>query len=369
MTKHQEIMLSLLRDELWGTKCDISEMVVEDCDTIIRLANEQSLSGLIFNSLIKHNIKIGIRNIGTALATIQKLRQTNQLMNQAVAELGELLENNDIPYVVFKGQTVGLNYPDPDLRAPGDIDFYVPPTFYGKAERIIENFYDVQLGGLGKQDKHDSFTYRNITYEMHFMMETFGSNKHQKYYNLLMETAIEKRDYHIDFYGNNLQVLPPALNIIQVFKHLFYHLLVEGVGLRQICDLTMLLHSLKGNYNASEMELILRKLGYFKAFLAVGAMLVKYLGLPKDEFPFANPPKYDKWADKIMDAVLKRGNFGKYNRKYSKSGFGKSMETAKIAMGHCFTFLPLAPSDILPLIPKRISITIHEKRKGKYKSK
>ena len=70
-----------------------------------------------------------------------------------------------------------------------------------------------------------------------------------------------------------------------------------------------------------------------------------------------------------MDVVLKRGNFGKYNRKYAKSGFKKSMETAKIAMGHCFTFLPLAPSDILPLIPKRISITIHEKRKGKYKSK
>ena len=368
MTKHQEILFSLLCDELWGTKSDIGEMVVEDCSIVIRLANEQSLSGLIFNSLIKHNIKIGIRNIGTALATIQELRQMNKKMNSAVSELADLFKRNDIPYVVFKGQTVGVNYPNPDLRAPGDIDFYVPATHYKSAKAFIEKYYGVNFEN-DITDMHDTFVYQEIVHEMHFRMESFGSSKHQRYYDQLIDKCIKDESCHLTINGENVNVLPSVLNIIQVFKHLFHHLLIEGVGLRQFCDLTMLLHAQKGNYDASEMEIILRKLGYFKAFLAVGAMLTKYIGLPEEEFPFEIHKRYGKWADKIMNAVLKRGNFGKFNRKHTKYGFKRSLETAKIAMGHCFTFLPLAPSDILPLIPKRISITIHEKRKGKYKSK
>lgn len=354
---YQELLLQLLRDELWQLPEKGYDLSIEDCNKVLHLATEQSLLGPIINTLFRNNVKMGAKNVAKAMMVMQRLKQQNHVMNLEVVALAEVLNENEIPYVVFKGQSVGVNYPNPDLRSPGDIDFYITPEYFRGAETILQQRFGYEKNDLEKLDKHNSFRHNGIVFEMHFQMETFGSKKHQRYYDSIMEKSIGEKRGEIDFHGSKLLVLEPTLNVIQVFKHLFYHMLGEGVGLRQFCDLTMLIHKEKDNIDREKLKFHLNQIGYYKAFLATGAMLIKHLGLPADDFPFTVPEKYCKWADIIMETIMKRGNFGRFNRKHRKPGVKRKIETAHIAMGHYFRFLPLAKSDILPLIPKRLCIT------------
>ena len=266
-------------------------------------------------------------------------------------------EPDNEEYIVFKGQTVGCYYPDPMLRTSGDIDFYVTPKDYGRAEQLLMEAYGVELGN-DRLDMHDSFKADGVVYELHFRMETFGSGKHQRYYDRLIEEQVARKDCSVEIYDTDVLTLPPTLNVIQVFKHLFHHLLIEGVGMRQVCDLTMLISATHKEIDWDELGKHLKKIGYYKAFLALGALMINHIGLPSERFGFADWERYAKWGDKILSNVFERGNFGRFNRKHTNPGIKKSIETARIAMGHCLTFLPLASSDIIPLIPKRIAISL-----------
>ena len=358
MTNYQSIMLQLLRDELWQAELKDYDLSPEDCSKVLHYAKEQSLLGLVLNTLVRNNVKMGIQNVTKGLMVMETIRKGNALINANLKEMADILNANNIHYVVFKGQAVGIDYPNPDLRAAGDVDFYVVPDQYNHAYELLAEAFGLKKEDLLKEDKHDSFEYKKTAFEMHFEMETFGSKKHQRYYNSVFEKSIGEERGEMDFHGTRLLVLEPTLNVIQVFKHLTYHLLVEGVGLRQFCDLAIIIHKHKDEIDRQQLETHLKKIGYYKAFIAVGALLVNHLGLKKDDFPFDIPDKYGKWADKILEVTLQRGNFGKFNRKHYKPGFKRSMETARIAMGHCFKFLPLAKSDILHLIPKRIGIAL-----------
>ncbi len=351
-------MLQLLRDELWQAETKDYNLSPQDCSHILHYAKEQSLLGLVLNTLVRNNVKMGLQNVTKGLSVMEIIRKGNAKINANMKTMADILNKNHIHYVVFKGQTCGIHYPNPDLRASGDIDFYVVPDQYNHAYELLADAFHLDKEELGKLDKHDSFDYNGNVFEMHFQMETFGSKKHQRYYDRITLESITAEKGRLDFYGTPLLVLEPTINVIQVFKHLFYHLLVEGVGLRQFCDLAMLLHRYKKEIDVCTLEKHLNAIGYYKAFVAVGSLLVNHLGLDNEDFPFDIPPKYSKWADRILDATLQRGNFGQYNRKHYKHGLKRSMETAKIAMGHCFRFLPLAKSDIMHLIPKRIGIAL-----------
>ena len=362
--KYHLLLLQLLRDELWQSEPKDYDLTVDECNRVLHLAMEQSLLGPVLTTLIRCNVKMGLQNVTKAMGVLKRLKITNDALNKEVVALAEVLNKNDIPYVVFKGQTVGMNYPNPDLRAPGDIDFYITPEYYDRADKILQERFGYTKSEIDKLDKHNSFRHGGVVFEMHFQMETFGSRKHQRYYDAMMEESISAKRGSMDFHGTKLLVLEPTLNVIQVFKHLFYHMLGEGVGLRQFCDLAMIIHKEKDNIDKRQLENHLRNIGYYKAFLATGAMLVKHLGLPREEFPFVIPDSYEKWADKILDTVMKRGNFGRFNRKYKKEGLRRKIETAGISSGHWMRFFPLAKRDILNLIPKRIGITL-----GLYKTK
>lgn len=360
MIRSQEIFLDLLRAELWQEPVKEWGLTQEDCEQALHVAVENSCLGPVLNTLFRNNVKMGTVNVTKGVAVTQGIRLQNEKVNMAVAKLAHLLNDNAIEYIVFKGQTVGLHYPDPLLRSAGDIDFYVTPKDYERAEQLLMKSYEVDLGNE-RLDMHDSFKADGVVYELHFRMETFGSNKHQRYYDKLIEEQVSRRDYSVKINDTDVLTLSPTLNVIQVFKHLFHHLLIEGVGMRQVCDLAMLISRTHNEIDWDMLGHHLKKIGYYKAFLAMGALLITHLGLPQECFGFASWKKYVRWGDKILSNVFERGNFGKFNRKHSKPGLKKSLETARIAMGHCLTFLPLATSDIIPLIPKRIVISLSKK--------
>lgn len=102
-------------------------------------------------------------------------------------------------------------------------------------------------------------------------------------------------------------------------------------------------------------------IGYMKAFRAMLAMMKRYLGLDWLDNFFVYDRRDERYADKLMAAVMESGNFGRKAYRNHTTGKKKSMETATRALRHCVKFFWLAPKDIIYLIPRRIGITLKQK--------
>lgn len=369
----EKTLLEILRREITGEDgTEKMELSVAGLNAVMRLAREHAVTGLVANAAMRNRIVIaGGAAEGRGEAVMRLMQQTmahrqnQRRFEDAVGRFARLMEENGIAYVVFKGLAVARYYPEPFVRTMGDVDFYVPKSCFDRAVEVIERGLNVVMD-KEEVDKHYSFDWQGIRFEMHYQIETFGNHRHQHRFDRMIDEAMAE---HADSFtvcdsdGNEIEVsvLPPTEDLIVVFKHWFNHLLVEGVGLRQTLDLAVLLNAYRDKINVGRLMTALDGIGYMKAFRAMLAMMKRYFGFEWLDSNFVLGCRDERYADKLMAAVMESGNFGRKAYRNHTTGKKKSMETATRALRHCVTFLRLAPKDILCLIPRRIGITLKQK--------
>lgn len=348
------------------------ELSVAGLNAVMRLAREHAVMGLVANAAARNRIVIaGGAAEGRGEAVMRLMQQTmvhRQAMlrfEDAVGRFARLMRENGIAYVVFKGLAVARHYPEPLVRTMGDVDFYVPKEDFLRAVEVIEQGLHVEMD-KEDVDKHYCFDWQGIRFEMHYQIETFGSRRHQLRFNRMIDEAMAERTDSFkvcDSDGNETEVsvLSPTEDLIVVFKHWFNHLLVEGVGLRQTLDLAVLLNAYRDKINVGRLMTALDGIGYMKAFRAMLAMMKRYFGFEWLDSNFVLGCRDERYADKLMAAVMESGNFGRKAYRNHTTGKKKSMETATRALRHCVKFFWLAPKDIIYLIPRRIGITLKQK--------
>ena len=116
------------------------------------------------------------------------------------------------------------------------------------------------------------------------------------------------------------------------------------MGLKQFCDLAMMLHTYKSDVFQETLRHHLKELGMEKAFRACGSILVYQLGLPAEEFLYPLTDRDKHYGKRILDVVLYRGNMGYYNKKSGFQGWRHNIESTGIKLSHFVKFMPLAPS-------------------------
>ena len=371
--KVENALLEILRREVTGEDgTEKMELSVAGLNAIMRLAREHAVTGLVANAAMRNRIVIaGGAAEGRGEIVMRLMQQTmahrqnQRRFEYAVGRFARLMEENSIAYVVFKGLAVARYYPEPFVRTMGDVDFYVPQRDFLRAVEVIERRLHVVMD-KEDVDKHYSFDWQGIRFEMHYQIETFGSYRHQLCFDRMIDEAMAE---HTDSFtvcdsdgnGTEVSVLPPTEDLIVVFKHWFNHLLVEGVGLRQTLDLAVLLNAYRDKIDVGRQMTALDGIGYMKAFRAMLAMMKRYFGFEWLDSNFVLGCRDERYADKLMAAVMESGNFGRKAYRNHTTGKKKSMETATRALRHCVKFFWLAPKDIICLIPRRIGITLKQK--------
>ena len=278
--------------------------------------------------------------------------------DNVLSEMVLLLQKEGIDFVVFKGPAVASFYPIPASRTMGDIDFYVPEWDYARALKLLESTLDVTVERCDV-DKHDSFCYKGIRFEMHYQMETFGSRKHQKYFSNLVDESIEDGNlrYFMLTDGVRVPMLCPEIDLILVFKHMFNHLIGEGVGLRQVTDVAVLIRAYAPTLNIKALREHLQNIGYLKAFDAMVALVGRYYNVSWDAYGDYLSSKDFRMANMLMADIMKNGNFGRMDYKH-RSGWKKRMETTCRFFANCMKYFCLAPWEIMCLVPKRVCISL-----------
>lgn len=122
----------------------------------------------------------------------------------------------------------------------------------------------------------------------------------------------------IDIGGTRVRIPSIDFDAMFIFVHLLQHFYCGGLGLRQLCDWAMVLHSHCGEIDRDLLKTRLKEMGIMSEWQAFLAFIVRYLGLPEQEAPLYSRRSEAK-ADKLWKFMEKVGNFGKKRRRRDHS--------------------------------------------------
>ena len=343
MRKSEKILFDLLRCELWGDKFDL-DVTPQEVGEVLKVAKAQTVFGLVFNALVANQVKLDKKVLFKAIAIQNKIRQQNELINQEMVDFFKQMDAHQMDYLVMKGQTLAVLYPHPEIRMSGDADFLIKDD-YEIVRKKFDSLFAISLPTLNAYEKEAAFERNGVLYELHTYLITFGSSQNSKFWDRLIADCWAQR-YYVDILDSKIRILPPTLYSVYVFLHLFFHFIREGVGLRQFCDWAVFLNHYAQEIDANLLQDILVKLDMLPAYRAFGSIAVSLLGLPAEHFPFELTGKDEKWVHKIMQDVLKGGNFGKQNHQAKGVGLRFKLETSLVSIRNVFAYYPLAPRDL-----------------------
>lgn len=318
------------------------ELSQKEWVAIYEMACKQSLVGVIFESLDELN-KQGKKPPLTLLyewiGQSEQIKQQNRLVDKQCAELSAWFKTAGYKSCVIKGQGVARLYPMPEFRQPGDIDIWVG----GKRDDIVKRMrHDgIKVTYVDYVNCHAAF-FKDTDVEVHFrptwMYNPFVNKKVQKW-------LYENKCQQMDNYDVNMGFVYPTVGFNLVFSliHIYKHVLIEGIGLRQLTDYYFILrHS-----TDKEREEALTTLSSFG--LAGFASTVMYImkrvyGI--DEHLMLCP------ADAIngkflLEEIMRGGNFGHYDERNTFLPDNQRWKRGFYNLKRNLRYLRMYPSEVL----------------------
>lgn len=319
-----EAFFELVQSGLWEKEARLVSLDKIDFKNIYRLAEEQSVLGLVAAGLehivdVKAPKDITLQIAGQAL----QQEQRNKAMNDFIADIIGKMRKAGIYTLLVKGQGIAQCYERPLWRTAGDIDFYLSEINYCNAKSFLTPLAKI-LEPEDKNRLHFGMTIDQWIVELHGTMHTYISRRINKVNDEVHRDIFFNGNVR-SWNDNGVQVFLPSANndAIIVFNHFINHFYGEGVGLRQICDWCRLLYTYRESLNYELLEQRIKRAGLMCEWKAFAAFAVDYLGMPVEAMPFyEDKPSMHIKAEKICNLVLETGNFGQnkdesYRRKYS----------------------------------------------------
>lgn len=309
---------ALVRAGLWEKSVQLLPYVEVDFTEIQRLAEEQSVVGLIAGGLEQViDIKIAKKYVLQFISQTLRLEQRNQAMNYFIGVLVDKMRKEGIYTLLVKGQGIAQCYERPLWRSCGDVDLFLNEDDYQKAKQFLIPLAS-KVDPEGNYSKHLGMTIESWIVELHGSMRCGLSNRVDRVLNEIGNDILLGRNVR-SWMNGHIQVFLPDANsdIIYVFTHFLNHFYKGGIGLRQFCDWCRLLWNYRKEIKKDLLEKRLRRMGLLTEWKAFGAFVVNYLGLSADAMPlFEDSARWRKKADLIGSFILEVGNFG-HNRDLS----------------------------------------------------
>lgn len=310
MKKSDNIYFALLRSALWGNvECDATNV---DWDEVIDIACRQTTLGLICDVALRSKAGQFLPEAKKAVLRQQllTLAMSHHSFNATIARIVKALRDKGIESVLMKGQGLAANYPVAELRQCGDIDLYVGKENYEAACALADTLAsEAETVDSSELVTHYHIVIDGIEVEIHRLTSWPNYNELDAIYDPYSEKGMAIGSSSMMINGVNVWLPADTFNALFVFLHAWKHFIYAGIGFRQMCDWTMLLHAKRDTIDRDELADIVRRLRLMDGWQVFGCIAVDWLGLPTDEMPFYDA-KFRKRAKRAVGMILKEGNFG-----------------------------------------------------------
>ena len=303
---------ALLRSGLWNEVPERGPFSVDiDWESLYRLAFAQTVTPLVtdgINRLPRELLPAEPERLDPFLGDLMATAKRNHVLDSFIPKVFNALAG--IPVVLVKGQSLAVDYPDPERRQPGDIDLLLLPSSYQaakdvllpKATKVLEEERDIW---------HQGMHFRSIEVEIHGSISTLMSKKLDRKLAVLLEGQFDGRDFpSVPIGGASVPVPEADFNAVYVFVHFLQHYWSGGVGLRQLVDWMTFVSVHKREIHPVILEKRLEDLGLLHLWKVFTGFAQEYLGCPPEKLPLAAAPDSAKNA-RIWRYIRRCGNFGK----------------------------------------------------------
>ena len=170
MTNNQGVFFELVRAGLWEREARLSQYDNIDYSAILRLAEEQSVVGLITAGL-GHvvAVKVPQEDLLQSIGSTLQIEQRNKAMNEYVAKLIDKLRKEDIYAILVKGQGIAQCYERPLWRASGDVDLLLSDTNYNRAKKVLTPI------AVSVESEYKSLKHLGMTMKDGYVVELHGT--------------------------------------------------------------------------------------------------------------------------------------------------------------------------------------------------
>lgn len=247
MNNAQKQFVDILSAGIRGKSADKVYDNVE-WDEVIDLADKHKVEGIIYLALRKSKL---ISNIGEEKISLlkQKAAITGITQSRHISGLSTVLNKineRNIPVIVLKGLVVREFYPQPDQRSMNDADILVHEGDVEKVKQLLIDMGYVYLEDH-KASHHIALVHHKYPFiELHwnlFKRDGF-SNELEHYERLIWRRAIKVNVGEAEVLSLSYEDL--ALHLCM---HMAAHLAATGFGVRQLCDLVLLVE-----HNGDEID-------------------------------------------------------------------------------------------------------------------
>lgn len=222
-----ESFFELVRAGLWEKEAWLPYFGKVDYDEVMRLAEEQSVVGLITAGLeYVKDVTVPQEWLLQFVGHTLQIEQQNKDMNEFIARLIGNLRNEEVYTILIKGQGIAQCYEKPLWRACGDVDLYLSETNYESAKEIL-----IPLSSyVDKEEKnrlHMSMTIDSWVVELHGTMHEEISKRMNRGLDEVHRSIFNGGEVR-SWVNNGVTVyLPSADNeVIILFTHFLQHFFI-----------------------------------------------------------------------------------------------------------------------------------------------
>ena len=238
----------------------------------------------------------------------ESIKKRNLLLNSQCKSLHEMITADGLQYCVLKGQGVASLYEGrlKEYLASGDIDIWI-----NAPQRKV-------LDWVRTKSAIQHFDY------MHTYMQVFPTTPVEVHYrpmisrNVLRMKMLQKlaKQYNGTTFVKNEALgfcVPDKIyNAVHIFHHIYWHLLVEGVGLRQVVDMYFVLRNLATDAERKKVYGEIEYLGLEKFCSALMWVLREKL-LLDEKYLICAPNKNE--GEFLWTEIIQSGNMGHFDKR------------------------------------------------------
>lgn len=309
MNNAQKQFIDILSAGIRGKSADKVYYNVE-WDEVIDLADKHKVDGIIYLALRKSKL---ISNIGEEKISLlkQKAAITGITQSRHISGLSTVLNKineRNIPVIVLKGLVVREFYPQPDQRSMNDADILVHEGDVEKVKQLLIDMGYVYLEDH-KASHHIALVHHKYPFiELHwnlFKRDGF-SNELEHYERLIWRRAIKVNVGEAEVLSLSYEDL--ALHLCM---HMAAHLAATGFGVRQLCDLVLLVEHNGDEIDWNSFIMKARMYGFEKFGKIIFLLCNKLFNMeaPKEiNIKVVNNKKY---VSALLDEIFEAGVHGK----------------------------------------------------------
>ena len=228
------IICKLVRMSVFGSEEDIPTGI--NWPKVFRDASVNGVSALCYEAVRRlpaerqSNVDLLLRWELSARSIREQFRNRSHVTQL----LCDFLDKKNIVMLLLNGETLACNYPDPELRESGEVDFVALPG--DRASNIILDYLGIKAGS---QSKPSSFVYKGVHFECHSTEPGPGFD-HMRYRTVsLISGSLSQAVHRTDGRLEPDHVTQAVLAVMNAARQV--NRSCERIPLKMLLDLAMLL--------------------------------------------------------------------------------------------------------------------------------